>query len=135
MALVVVDQAEALILEMIVNKTAPQALDLQLFKSNTTPAETDDETDYTEADFTGYAEIALAGSDWAAATPGAPSSIATNSQQVFTASGTPSGDVYGYMLKQATSGKLMWVERDPAAPFTIAASGDTVKVTPTLTAS
>jgi hypothetical protein len=132
MALVVVDQAENLILEMIVNKTAAQELDLKLFKSNTTPAETDTEATYTEADFTGYAEIALAGSDWAAASS---SSIATSAQKTFTASGTPSGDVYGYYLVQTTSGKLMWAERDASAPFTISASGDTVKVTPTITAS
>lgn len=130
MALVFVDQAENLLLEMLVNKTAPQPLDLQLFSSNTTPAETDTEATYTESSFTGYAEIALAGSDWAAASGG---SIATSAQKVFTASGTPTGDVYGYMLKQATSGKLMWAERDAAGPFTISASGDTVKLTPTIT--
>ncbi|MCC6530923.1 MAG: hypothetical protein IT531_00100 [Burkholderiales bacterium] len=132
MALVVVDQAENIILEAIVNKTAPQALDLKLYKNNVTPAETDTEATYTEADFTGYADIALAGGDWAAASGG---SIATAAQKVFTASGTPSGSVYGYYLTQQTSGKLMWAERDGAAPFTIAAAGDTVKVTPTITAS
>ncbi len=132
MPLVVVDQGENMILEMIVNKTAPQNLDLQLFSSNTTPSETDTESTYTESSFTGYAEIALTGASWATAASG---SIATSAQQVFTASGTPSGTVYGYMLKQATSARLIWVERDSGAPFTISASGDTVRVTPTITAS
>lgn len=132
MALVVVDQAENIMLEIVVNKTAAQNLTLKLYSSNTTPAETDTEATYTEASFTGYAAIALAGADWAAA---AASSIATAAQKVFTASGTPSGSVYGYYLIQATSGKLMWAERDAAAPFAVAAAGDTVKVTPTITAA
>lgn len=41
MALVVPDVGENIILEAIVNKTAPQNLVLRLFQSNTTPAEGD----------------------------------------------------------------------------------------------
>ena len=59
MAFLVPNPGETLVVGMIVNKTAPENLVLKLFKSNTTPAETDTAATYTEADFTGYAAITL----------------------------------------------------------------------------
>lgn len=131
MAIVVPDQGENLILEMLVNKTAAQNLVLRLFKSNTTPSESDTEATYTEADFPGYLAATLTGASWGAASGG---SIAY-AQQTFTASGTPNNDVYGYYYTQATSGKLVMAERDGAAPFQVRTSGDNIKITPTITAS
>lgn len=132
MALNVPDVGENKILEMIVNKTAPENLVLKLFSSNTTPADSDTAGTYTEATFTGYSAITLTGATWSAASGG---SIAYSAQQTFTASGTPSGNVYGYYIIQTTSGVLIWSERDANAPFVIANAGDTVKITPTITAS
>lgn len=132
MAGVLVNQGEDLFLKAGVNHTAPQNLRLKLFKSNTTPGETDTEATYTEADFTGYADVLLTGASWSA-TPGAPSQV-TYAQQSFTSSADQSTQqVYGYMLVQTTSGKLVAAERFSDGPYPISFNGDIIKVTPKIT--
>jgi len=131
MALNVPDVGENKALEHMVNKTAPENLTLRLFQNNITPSDTDTTATYTEASFTGYAGITLTGATWGAASAG---SIAY-AQQTFTCSGAGSQSIYGYYINQVTSTVLMWSERDASAPFTIAVSGDAVRVTPTITAN
>ena len=132
MTLLVPNTGEVLFLEMIVNKTAAQDWVLKLFKSNTTPAETDTAATYTEADFTGYSSITLTGSSWGSGSAGAPSSIAY-AQQTFTSSAdSQNQDIYGYYYVQATSGTLILAERQ-ASSFNIANNGDTIKLTPAIT--
>jgi hypothetical protein len=133
MALNVPDAGENVALEAFVNKTAPQNQILKLFQNNITPSDTDTAGTYTEATFTGYAAINLTGSSWNAATAG---TITYSAQQTFTASGSAvSNSIYGYYIVQATSGILMWSERDASAPFTVANTGDAVKLTPTISAN
>lgn len=132
MALVTVNQGEGIVLEALVNKTAPQNLVLCLYKSNTTPSETDTEATYTEAAFTGYSAATLTGASWTVTT-GAPSS-ASYAQQTFTSSaGSQNESVYGYFYKQATSGKLVIAERFSDGPYTIVNNGDAIKITPAIT--
>lgn len=131
MTINVPDAGENLILEMIVNKTAAQNLSLRLYKSNTTPADSDTAGTYTEADFGGYAAITLSGASWNSAASG---SIAYSAQQTFTLS-SGSNSIYGYYITQAVSGVILLSERDPSAPFSMANVGDNVKITPTITAS
>lgn len=132
MALLVPNAAEDVMLQNILNKTAPQNQTLKLFKSNTTPAEGDTEATYTEADFTGYASIALTGASWTI-TAGAPSE-AVAAEQLFTSSaGGQSQNVYGYFVVQTTSGKILWAERFSNGPYLIQNNGDVIKVTPKFT--
>lgn len=131
MALNFPDTGENLALEMIVNKTAAQNLVIKLYKSNTTPSESDTAATYTEATFTGYSAITLTGASWGAASAG---SIAY-AQQTFTCSGAATDDIYGYYVIQTTSGTLVYSERDGSAPFAVRISGDNIKITPTITAS
>jgi hypothetical protein len=132
MALVLPNQGETIGLEALVAKTAGQNLILKLFKSNTTPAETDTEDTYTEADFTGYEAVTLTAANWVA-TAGAPSNIAY-AQQTFTSSeDSQNQPVYGYYLVQVSSGKLVWAERFTDGPYTIVNNGDAIKVTPVIT--
>lgn len=132
MALLFPDVGENLVLGMITNKTASQDLVLKLFSSNTTPAETDTAATYTEATFSGYAAITLAGASWGAPSGG---SITYGSQQTFTHDGGgTSNSIYGYFVTQLTSGTLLYAERDASAPFTLANNGDNVKITPTISA-
>lgn len=119
-------------LEALVNKTAPQTLVLKLFKSNTTPAEVHTEADYTEADFTGYASVALTGASWTAS-GSAPTQIAYAEQTFTSSAGSQNQNVYGYYVVQQTSGKLVWAERFSNGPYNIANSGDQIKVTPIFT--
>ena len=132
MAGVLVNQGEVIMLEAAVNKLAGQNLVLRLFKNNYTPVEADTEAAYTEADFTGYAAITLAGATWAT-TVGAPSDV-TYPEQTFTSSANQAAQsIYGYYLTQVTSGKLVAAERFSNGPYTMQNNGDALKVTPKIT--
>jgi hypothetical protein len=132
MALLVPNNGEDIALQYLVNKDAPEDLVLRLFKSDTTPAETDTAGTYTEADFTGYSNVTLTGASWTV-TPGAPTS-ASYAQQTFTSSaGSQNQPVYGYYLTRATSLDLVYAERFSDGPYTIVNNGDAIKVTPTIT--
>ena len=131
MSLLVPIVGENKMVEAVVNKTAPENLVLRLFSSNITPADSDTAGTYTEATFAGYASITLTGASWGAASAGTTS----YAQQTFTLTSTGAAqNIYGYYVTQFTSGVLMWAERDGAGPFAITNNGDTIKVTPTLTA-
>jgi hypothetical protein len=130
MALVFPDVGENIVLEALVNKTAPQNLVLRLYTSDTTPGESDTAGTYTEATGNGYSAITLTGASWGAASGG---SIAY-AQQTFTFSGAL-GNVYGYYMTQASSGTLVYAERFTDGPYNIANNGDQIKITPTITAS
>lgn len=132
MALNVPDVGENAILEMIVNKTAPQNPVLKLYKNNITPSDTDTDATYTEATFGGYAAITLTGASWSNAASG---SISFGSQQTFTCNASATDDIYGYYVVQASSGILLWSERDASAPFAVRNSGDAVKITPAIGAN
>lgn len=129
MALLFPNSGKNLVAEMIVNKTAAQNFVLKLFKSNTTPSNTDTAGTYTEADFTGYSAITLTGASWSSNGSG----VASYAQQTFTCSATSSNAIYGYFVVQTTSGVLVYAERDASAPFNIANNGDNIKIAPTFT--
>lgn len=130
MAGVLVNQAEVIALKALLNHTAQaNNLVLRLFTNNKTPAEADTEADYTEANGYDYAAKTLTGASWTV-NPGAPSS-ATYAEQVWTFTGAL-GNVYGYYY--TANGVLVAAERFPDGPYNIQNSGDTIKVTPTITA-
>lgn len=133
MPLLVPNGSEAIALKALLNHTAGQNLVLRLFKSNTTPAETDTAATYTEADFTGYAAVTLTGSSWTVS-EGAPTE-ASYAQQTFSSTANQaSQNVYGYYLTQVTSGLLVYAERFSDGPYAIANNGDQIKITPKITA-
>lgn len=126
-----VNQGEDLALKALVNHTAPQNLVLKLFKNDWTPADGDDETDATEADFTGYSAVTLTGASWTA-TPGAPSSITYAAQDFASSADQTPQTIYGAYLIQTTSGKLVAAERF-ASSITFQSNGDTYSIVPTIT--
>lgn len=133
MALLVPNNGEGDALDYFVNRAAPQNLVLKLFKSNTTPAETDTAATYTEATFTGYSLVTLTGASWGAPSEGAPSSIAY-AQQTFTSSADQATEnIYGYFMIRATSSRIALAERFSDAPNPITNNGDNIKITPTIT--
>jgi|WetSurSiteA1Bulk_404760.scaffolds.fasta_scaffold94437_1 hypothetical protein len=132
MTLRIPNVGEGNMLEMIVNKTAPENLILKLFTSNTTPADTDTASTYTEASFTGYTAKTLAGSSWTV-TPGSPSEAAYAQQTFTSTAGSQSASVYGYYVIQTTSTELMWSERFTDGPYVIVNNGDEIRITPKLT--
>lgn len=132
MALVTPNNGEGDALAAVVGKAAAENLKLCLYQNNITPAETDTAATYTVATFTGYADITLTAASWTV-TEGAPSD-ASYAQQTFTSSAAQTlQNIYGYLLKRVTSGRIAWAERFPAGPYPIANNGDTVKVTPKYT--
>jgi hypothetical protein len=132
MTLRVPNVGEVKMLENVLNKTAPENQILKLFKSNTTPADTDTHATYTEADFTGYTNKTMTGTSWTV-TSGDPAQ-GEYAQQTFTSTaGSQSQSVYGYYVTQASSGVLMWAERFTDGPYTIVNNGDEIRITPKLT--
>ena len=131
MALLFPNNGEGDALQYLVNRAAPENLILRLYTSNTTPAEADVAATYTEATGFGYAALTLTGASWGAPSEGAPSSIAY-AQQTFTFTGAL-GNVYGYYLTRATSGRIAFSERFSDGPYNIANNGDQIKITPTIT--
>lgn len=133
MTLVLVNNGEGRLLNNFLNKVAPQDQTLILYKSNTTPAETDTTATYTESTFTGYSSKSLTGSGWTV-TEGAPTNAAF-AQQTFTSSADQTAEnAYGYAVKQTTSGILLWAERFTGAPYVIQNNNDAIQVTPQFTA-
>ena len=133
MALNFPDVGENIALEAIVNKTAPQNLILKLYSNNITPSDTDTAGTYTEATFAGYTAATLTGASWGSASGG---TITYGSQQTFTRSSTGTVEnIYGYFVVQASSGTLVYSERDASAPFPVTNSGDAIKITPTISAN
>ncbi len=131
MTLLVPNNGEGDGLQYFVNKAAPENLVLRLFTNNITPAETDVAATYTEASGSGYGAITLTGASWGAPSEGAPSSIAY-AQQTYTFSGAL-GNVYGYFMTRATSGRIALAERFSDGPYNIANNGDQIKITPSIT--
>ena len=134
MTLLVPNNGEGDALEYFVNRAAPENLSLRLYKSNTTPAETDTTATYTVADFTGYANIALTGATWGAPSEGAPSSIAYAQQTFASSADQATQNIYGYFMVRATSGRIALAERFSDAPVPITNNGDQIKITPQITA-
>lgn len=124
------NEGEAVALNIFVGKSATENLRLRLFTNNVTPADSDVLATYTEAAGSGYANVLLTAASWVI-TEGAPSTAAYP-QVTFTFTGAL-GDVYGYYLTGETSNKVRVAERFTAAPFSITANGDNIKVTLNLT--
>lgn len=129
MALNVPNGAEEIMLKAILNNAAQsENMVLQLYSSNTTPADTDVIGTYTlvssNFDNTTYT---LTGTSWTIA-----NGSASYAQQTFTATGA-AGNVYGYVVKRASGGELMWSEKFSDGPYNIQNVGDQIKITPAIT--
>lgn len=134
MALLVPNASEITMLKCILNHTAAQDQTLKLYKSATTPAETDTAATYTVSDFSGYSDASITGTSWNFTEGGgSPTySYADYEQQTFTAdAGSQNQDQYGYYVIQASSGLLLWAEEFTDGPYNVNNNGDNVKVTMT----
>lgn len=137
MALVVVDVGADEVLKTYFNNSRPAGgnnLTLKLYTSNTTPADTDIATTYTEAAGGGYAAKTLTNGSWTVTTANDPSD-ATYAIQTWTFTGalTGSATIYGYYVVDA-DGTLIFAEK-ASATYTPANNGDQYSVTPKFQAS
>lgn len=135
MSLVVPTASRAAILNMILNKDAPEELDLHLFQNDVTPGNATVIGNLTEATFTGYAAIQLSNANFSTPTNADPSVSTYNAAQAFTSSaGSQNQTIYGYYVTRRTTADLLWVERfAPGDITTIVNNGDAVNVTPRIT--
>lgn len=130
MPLLIPNNGEGDALSYFLNKATPENLVLRLFTNNITPSETDVSATYTEATGFGYASLTLTGASWVI-TEGSPSNAAF-AQQVFTFTGAL-GNVYGYFVTRATSGRIAFAEKFTDGPYPIVNNGDQIKITPQVT--
>lgn len=136
MSLVLTDAAEADILSRILDPD----FDLKLFKNDVidglTAAQIEalDETDFTEATFTGYADVTIAGenqgvsSDWTI-TSGDPATAVAPQQTFESTANQTAQTIYGYYVVKTTGGALQWFEYF-TEPQTIENDGDQIRITP-----
>jgi microcystin-dependent protein len=89
-----------------------------------------DETDFTEATFTGYAAVVLTGGAWSSAS--SDPSRATYAQTTFSCSGGSSQQVYGYFLTDDNDSDSLAAYEQFDGPVTIA-NGDSLRITPQVT--
>lgn len=129
MALLVPDVGEAKLLAYALNKLTPENMTLKLFKSNSTPAEGDIATTYTEANFTGYVSVSVLGSSFTITTTGGVTEAARAAAAFTSSADQAAQSVYGYYVVGATSGVLLWAERFSDGPYIISINGDQINVT------
>lgn len=122
---------------VIVNRGKAQALTsftgvamtLRLYSNNQTPSDAQTAANYTEVTGSGYSAIALGSWIVNEADP----ATASHAKQTFTFTGA-AGNVYGYYVTRNSDGALMFAERFSDGPYNIVNNGDSIGVTPNLSA-
>lgn len=134
MPLLVPNGGERDALQAFLNIAAPENLVLRLFTNNITPTAATVAADLTEASGNGYSGISITPGNWSIA-EGDPT-VASYPDTTFTFTGAL-GNVYGYYITGATSGRLKWVERfsDAVVPFSIQNNGDQIRISPRMSFS
>lgn len=128
MALVVPDEGEIeLLKKLLKNTTDSENYLLRLYKNNYTPSGSTTETDFTEADFTNYAEKTIARTDWATPTTFNNKAESSVTVQSWTC-GTVGNTIYGYYIVGSVSGKVLWAEK--FASTRVLEDSDILNVTP-----
>jgi hypothetical protein len=133
MALLVPDVGEVCALDDWLSTTTPEAQTLTCYSSNTTPAEGDTAATYTLQTTNGFSALSLVRATWNAASTAAGTTSKTYPQQTFTASGA-GATIYGYVIRKASAGTLLWAEKTFTSGQAFAAS-DVLRITPYIEAA
>ncbi len=107
---------------------------LKLFKNNYTPDQDDDNSSFTEANFTAYAARTLTRALWNAAqvnSTKAESSYGT-APESWTC-GVTGNTIYGYWVEGVVDNDVLWSEKFATAR--VLADGDVLNITPKFTLS
>lgn len=132
MSLKVPEDASLLIMEAI-RTGLLMGCDLRCYSNNHTPTDADDVTDYTECTFPGYADVPL--NSWTSPTINVDGKAEISmTEQLFTAGSivTPE-NIYGIYVTDA-GGDLVYAERDPGGPVSMAVAGQQYGYLPRFTA-
>lgn len=130
--LLVPDVGEVQLLKFALGVIANEDQVIELYATNITPAEGDTLATYTVAAGGGYAAKTLTKTSWTVATA-TGTTTGSYAQQTWTFTGalTTNPDLYGYLVKSATTGILLWAEK-AGATFTPNTNGDAYNVTPAI---
>lgn len=132
MALLVPDVGEVCALDDWLGTSSPEAQTLSVYTSNTTPAEGDTAGTYTIASGNGSDAKSLARATWNGASTNAGTTSKTYPQQTFSFTG--SFTIYGYLVRKASAGTLLWAEKLFSSGQAFV-SGDSLKITPYIEAA
>lgn len=108
MALLLPDVGECALLDMALSDASPEAQTLSLYTTSVTPAEGDTAATYTIATGNGSDAKTLARATWNAASTSTGTSSKTYPQQTYSFTGSLT--IYGYLVRKATAGTLLWAE-------------------------
>lgn len=117
----------------LLDKMLKDALDtdesyiLKLYKTSETPDQDTVSGDFTEADFTNYAEKTLTRANWVAAATTSNKAESSYAQQSWTC-GSSGNTIYGYWIEGSTSGTCLWAEQFATAR--VLAQDDVLNITP-----
>ena len=129
MALVVPDEGEIELLKKLLKNTADtEDYLLRLYQNNYTPSGATVIADFTEANFTNYAEKTVARNDWATPTTNLSNKAESSVTVQSWTCGTVGNTIYGYYVICSVSGKVLWAEK--FASTRIIADSDILNVTP-----
>lgn len=104
---------------------------LRLYQNNHTPVVGDDVSAYTEADFAGYAAITL--NAWGGVSYAGGVARILETLRLWTYTGTPTNDIYGYYITNNSGSQLRWAELATGGPFTLDTVGMVVAMQPQYT--
>lgn len=130
MALVVANVGELLLLDALLKDSSGENFYLKLYKTNVTPDQDSVDSDFTEADFSGYSAKTLTRSSWDAASTVSNKASSSYVAQTWTNSGS-SQTIYGYYIVGVSTGTLYWAELF-ASPRVLA-TGESETLTPVFT--
>lgn len=106
---------------------ASETWNVKLYTNNYTPVDGSTSSDFTEATFTGYAQVAIAPSDWSSFT--IVSNVAQSTSgvtPVFTCTSGGGQTCYGWYAVGATSGKVRAAQKFATARALTAGASETL---------
>ena len=112
MGLVVPDEGEIeLLRKMLIDLADTETYSLRLYKNNYLPSSTTTSTDFTEANFDGYAAITFNRTDWSTPTIDLYGEASCTAAQKSWTCGSHGNTIFGYYVLGSTSGKVLWAEK------------------------
>jgi hypothetical protein len=128
MSLIITNAGKIQAVSYLIGKdTTVQDLKLKLFSNNISPNDSSVISDFVELTGGGYVPFSLSGTTWSLS-----NTTASYPQQTwnFTAS---VGNVYGYYVTTADDSTVIFAEKFDDGPYLVAASGDIIRVTLSIT--
>lgn len=127
MCLVIPQEGEKQLLDMLIGGDTFADVRLRLYKNNYTPVAGSVYSDFTSADFSGYAQETP--SFGAATLVNGKGTITDSAARDFEHNGGGTANtIYGYYVVESVANKILWAERF-GSPVLLTVAGDKVTIT------